>query len=680
MTLYYSDRVEKAIVALAERCDGAVDDDGKGFNGRDTRFGKSLAQQIAQGRKLTDNQLTAAVKMLQTYRNQLAGIGCWIPTVLEFSGVKPATKIVEYDQDGQVLFTYSDAPTPTQRQYEPPAPKPATTVAITAHEGQYCVRFPYDPALVDKIKDLPRRKFVKELGNAWLVPVDCDGELVLALQGYQTEWKEDAYKLAEQAAKVRAAALLAELDLEIPNLHPVGELMPFQKAGVNFIDTAGGRAIIGDDMGLGKTIQAIGYLALHPELRPAVIVAPASLKPNWRREIEKWLAAANNTVVINGSKAIDGHTAEIIIINYDILSRWHESLALLQPAVLICDEAHYLKNPKSQRTKAAQALAKHCKKVVLMTGTPIMNRPVELFPLLQMVQPDNWSNFMAYARRYCGAKQRTMGRKKFWDFSGATNLTELNDKLKSVMIRRKKSQVLTELPEKRRVVVPMAIDRRAYDDFMEETLEALEEAGNRAAQLTLIEKAKQYVVGQKMEQIFEWVDNFLDSGEKLILFCIHRLTVDQLMARYGERAVRITGDSSQNERDYAVQSFQNDPATTLFVGNIQAAGVGLTLTAASNVAFIELAWRPGDQTQAEDRAHRYGQKNAVTAWYLLAEGTIEEDTFNLLEKKRLVTEAVTDGQVSEMGFATDTSVANDLIDLVMKRAKEGYQPTLLEAA
>lgn len=554
-------------------------------------------------------------------------------------------------------------------------PKPPLTVEITEHQGQYRVQFPYDAKLVEAIKSLPRRKFDPE-NKSWLVPADSADELRQALGNTNSIWSLDAVTLSDKVEKIRAASTLKDFDIEIPNVS--GELMPFQKAGVAFIDQCGGRAIIGDEMGLGKTIQAIGYLALHPELRPAVIVCPASLKPNWRREIEKWLTTTEHIHVLNGTKPYDVPGSTIFIVNYDILHAWEKWLKMLSPAVLICDEAHAVKTPKSRRTKAVQSLAKSSQKVVLMSGTPLLNRPIELFPLLQITRPSEWTNAMAYGKRYCNAHQRNIGRRMVWDFSGASNLRELHDKLRTLMIRRLKSEVLTELPEKRRVVVPMAIDIRKYALFMEETLDALEAAGNQAAQMVIIEKAKQYVFEAKLQQMLEWVENFLESGEKLILFCTHRAAIKAFIDRY-PHAVYIDGSSSQIDRENAVEDFQKDPDVELFVGNIKAAGVGLTLTAASNVAFAELEWTPGLLTQAEDRAHRIGQRNSVTAWYLLAEGTVDEQTFELLEKKRTITELVTDGKVAEVGFSESNNVAQDLIDLLIKQRHEQLALPLKES-
>ena len=636
-----------ALQTLAGVCDGARTDDGMGFNGRDARFGHGLANQSMQ-RELTPAQEWAALKMLQTYRNQLSGRGVVLPT------------LTEYSHRSQTKNRITQVASVMNR-------RPVTEVTVSAHAGMYAIKFKYDEAVAAKVKELSVRKFTREPVPMWLCPPDMAGEIQEKLAAYDLIWDEPAKMLRDKATQVRSASAKQEAELDTPNL--TGELMPFQKAGVAFLEAAEGRAIIGDDMGLGKTIQAIGYLSLHPEMRPAVIIVPASLKPNWKREIAKWLVTEETVHVISGRKNYDVPDSQILIINYDILAAWTNWFAQLDPAIVICDEAHLIKSPKAARTKAVIKLANQSDKVVLMTGTPMMNRPVELFPLLQATHPTQWSNFMTYARRYCNARQRVFKGRKVWDFSGASNLPELNSKLKNVMIRRLKKDVLTDLPPKRRVLVPMPIDLKQYGRFIEDTLEQLELEGNRAAQLAIIEEAKQYVLEMKMDAICEWIDNFLDSDEKLIVFCTHRATVAALVERYKDIQVRITGDSSQEERDYAVQAFQTHDSTRIFIGNIQAAGVGITLTAASNVAFVELGWRPGDQTQAEDRAHRYGQTQSVTAWYLMAEGTIEETIYNMLEKKRATVELAIDGAVDEFGF-NEGNIVDDVVNELLKGRKK----------
>jgi SWI/SNF-related matrix-associated actin-dependent regulator 1 of chromatin subfamily A len=406
-------------------------------------------------------------------------------------------------------------------------------------------------------------------------------------------------------------------------------------------------------MGLGKTIQAIGYLQLHPELRPALIVVPAAVKINWKREIERWMSTPETVRILSGqtpdtlgSGMLSSPT--IYICNYDILTYWEDHLKSVQPQVMIVDEGHYCKNPKALRTRSVQSLAKQINKLIILTGTPIINRPNELFPLLQMIDPKSWPNFFRYALQYCDAHSNGFG----WDFSGASNLEELHQVTRPYIVRRTKSQVLKELPPKRRAVINIEFDARIWDEYSNYVLEAAHSAGPAEA-LVWIEKSKQAAAKGKLPAAMNWIEDFLGTGEKLVVFCTHNLTVDALMGKFGSQAVKVTGDVTGQARQDAVDRFQNDPQVRLFVGNIKAAGIGITLTAASDVAFLEFGWTPEEMDQAEDRLHRIGQIDSVTCWYICADGTIDNDIVELLESKRVAVDIVTDGKVGDMQFSIE---------------------------
>jgi len=428
-------------------------------------------------------------------------------------------------------------------------------------------------------------------------------------------------------------------------------LMPFQKEGLGFLESRDGNALIGDEMGLGKTIQSLAYLELHREKRPVVIVCPASLKLNWKREIEQCM---NDTEVeVLSGKSPYRTTKEILIINYDIISSWMTYLESLDVQVLITDECHFFKSNSALRTKAIKKLAKKIPHVIALSGTPILNRPIEIYNALTIIDPTVVSSFWEFGKRYCGAKHNGFG----WDFGGATNTEELNQKLtQSVMIRRLKKDVLKDLPDKVRSFVPIGIDnRKEYqkleNDFIgyvkeHKGADAAVKASN-AEVLAQIEYLKQLSIEGKFKEVVEWIKTFLSTGEKLVVFAIHRNVIDKLMKEFHEVAVKIDGSVSAKDRDLAATRFQEVSGVQLFVGNIKAAGVGLTLTAASNVAFIELPWTPGELSQAEDRCHRIGQKESVGIHYLLAEDTIEDNIAALLDKKRKVLDAVLDGQAPD---------------------------------
>lgn len=567
----------------------------------------------------------------------------WVPKGV-IKSIEETTTVIDPPVDHPILKRREDRP--TQR---------ALGMLYKGTEPVLKIMFPFDRELLTKVKELLGRRFVdngKE--KFWTAP--CTVENVEKLQDWGFTLEDPVTEWYEQAS--RRFDINSMDTTEVPGLR--GTLYPFQQRGVAFIEARQGRALIGDEMGLGKTIQALAWLQLHPELRPAVIVTPASLKINWEREIMRWITDWGRIEILEGTNPKTGFMsherltrANLLIINYDILPHWVDTLRKLNPQVLITDECHYYKNNSAKRTKAVKRLAKRVPHFIALSGTPIVNRPVEAYNALNIIDPTVVPSFWDYAQRYCGAKHNGYG----WDFSGATNTQELHRKLVStVMIRRLKQDVLTELPDKTRAFVPMELDNRSdynmaeldFIDFVQKTKGA--EASRRAESaqaLAEIEGLKQLSVRGKLRSAISWIRNFLDVDGKLVVFATHRFVIDTLMEEFKDVAVKVDGSVSGTHRQDAVDRFQTDDGVRLFVGNIRAAGVGITLTASSNVAFVELPWTPGELTQAEDRCHRIGQRAAVNIHYLLATNTIEEHIAGLLDRKRKVLDAVLDGQQTE---------------------------------
>lgn len=545
----------------------------------------------------------------------------------------------------------SEQPIP---ELKPPEPKDETIRLVSFKSGMIGVQTPYEQR--ERCQALSERKWDKPY---WVCPARIIEEVAAAFpDGEQSEGFQR--KLDEsRAVSEKATQITSDFDLE--HFGNGKTLMMFQAEGLMFIEATGGNALIADQMGLGKTIQALAYLALHPEMRPAVIVCPASLKLSWEREARAWLETDDRIEVIQGGK-VHELDSDIVVINYDILKKWLSELQRIEPQLLILDESHSVKNKKAVRSKAARDLASVVPHKILLTGTPVLNRPAELWHQLQVIDPFSYPDkrFFQWHKRYTAAYKNRFG----WDFSGASNLDELAASLKTVMIRRTKEQVLPELPDKRRQTILIPIDnRKEYDQADNEFVEWMTEqkgaeAAERAShveQLAKIEYLRQIAVRGKMKQALAWIENFLESGEKLVVFATHKATVHALEREYGNMAVKIDGSVSNHKRQEAVDRFQNDPSVRLFIGNIHAAGVGITLTAASNVVFLELDWTPALMEQAEDRLHRIGQKNAVNVYYILAEKTVDASISAMLESKREVIDQITEDQ-NGLGF--------DLFDLV----------------
>ena len=559
-------------------------ENGVGFNGRDAQFGTSLAQQYMRFGRLSPKQISAARRMLQKYRRQL-------PEELE--------------------------PLPTNRpkKVKKPAEKHVKTL-----EGKLVVSFDYDRALVTAIKELPGRRFDRET-KSWTLP---------DLPANRRRLRELGFPVPEETKE--------EVKLDLSGMRT--NLYPYQVEGVRFIEEHNGRALIGDEMGLGKTIQSIAWLQMHPEARPAVIICPSSVKLNWQRELQ--MHAGLESTVLSGMEPQELSGEGIYIINYRILKAWKTAIEKIQPKVFILDEVHYCKNPDAQRTQVVQELVGGVKHLITLTGTPMVNRPVELFTPLNMLAPKIFDSFTTFAFRYCGASHNGYG----YSFDGASNLAELHENLSDIMIRRKKSDVLKDLPEKTRATVPVSMSEMSqYEDSMEELLDLLGQAQWKHHQALALLNSMRRIIGiSKVPAVIEWIRDYLESGKPLVVFAHHKDVIRLIYDAFKDVACKpLTGDTNAEERAEIVDCFQRGEKQ-LFIGNIQAAGTGITLTAADAVCFVELAWSPGTLTQAEDRIHRIGQENRCTAYYLVAPGTIDNKMASIIHRKQQVIDAAIDGQ------------------------------------
>lgn len=460
-------------------------------------------------------------------------------------------------------------------------------------------------------------------------------------------------------------------------------LLPYQVEGVRWLDRVGGRGLLADEMGLGKTVVALAWLARHPALRPAVVVCPAGLKENWRRETARWLTARETTVVLDGTApdpaALAGAT--VVIVNYDVLGGrrrrgtrerlgWAEALAALPPAVVIFDEAHYLQSRSSLRSRAAARLRARC--VVGLTGTPMTSRPANLWLPMALIAPGLLPGWTRYTLRYCAAHQSRWG----WDVTGSSNERELHERLRPVMLRRTKEQVLPQLPAKRRTALPLplsATGAREYAAARADFLAWLARAGDpervaraqRALALTRMEQLKQLAAAAKLPAALEWLAEAA-AQEPMVVFARHRSVLDateRALAAAGLRTVRVDGSVAGAERQRRVDAFQEGRAE-VFLAEMRAGGVGVTLTRAWNVAVLELPWVPADLDQAEDRCYgRVNDPHGVNVYYLLAQGTVEEDVAALLDAKRNSVARVIDGRAG--------ADPGDLLGALLRRVSGG---------
>jgi SWI/SNF-related matrix-associated actin-dependent regulator 1 of chromatin subfamily A len=401
--------------------------------------------------------------------------------------------------------------------------------------------------------------------------------------------------------------------------------------------------ILADDMGLGKTTSTV-IAALESGIKKVLIVCPASLKINWKREIANY---TDRSVSIIEGKIWE--SADFVIINYDILKNFHDPQDRKNSVILnegfdliVADEAHYIQNTQAARTKIANDIINKVGKVWLLTGTPMTSRPMNYYNLLNLVESPVAFNWMGYVRRYCNGYQFTVGRKKIWNVQGASNLEELRDRIKPQVLRRLKEDIL-DLPDKIITPIYLKLKSRDYEELMGEYyrwFDQSNESGSLTVQFSKLMKVRQVIAEEKIKNTCEIAENIVEQGKKVIIFTNFTDTLNQITEHFGKTAVKLDGSMSKQERQRAVDSFQEDEKIQVFVGNIKAAGVGITLTAAEAVIMNDLSFVPSDHSQAEDRAYRYGQKNNVLVYYPIFENTIESIIYDILQNKKNIFEIV----------------------------------------
>lgn len=427
------------------------------------------------------------------------------------------------------------------------------------------------------------------------------------------------------------------------------KLKPYQLEGVQRIYSFRGRALLADEMGLGKTIQALYWIRKIPSRRPVVIVTPASIKYTWQSEA--FLHFGMRTEVLEGfcRSARIKLPGDIIILNYDILKSWLKVLRKADPQCIIFDECQMIKDIRAKRTRAARKLAENAASVLGLSGTPIINRPIEFWPILNIICPDLFPDRVQFAWRYCAPKHTRWG----WRFTGSARTGELNRILREeCMIRRRKRDVLQELPNKIRKVVSLKLSsykeyRKAEDDFIGwlkgiSLARAARAKKNKA--LTRVGYLLRLCAALKLKWTERWIEEFFEAhpGECLVAFSMNTFVIDCLHKRF-PRSVILDGRVKGRKRTETVRRFQSDRRIDLLLGNWKAAGVGITLHRASNAVGLDLPWTPGDLLQGEDRIHRIGQEKRCVVHYLVTIGTIEEKLIKILKKKAAILDAILDG-------------------------------------
>jgi SWI/SNF-related matrix-associated actin-dependent regulator 1 of chromatin subfamily A len=508
-----------------------------------------------------------------------------------------------------------------------------------------------DKIMEDKLLPKPPEKI-------WVEKLLCETDKAYHMWGKITE-NESLYAMwIPKVAIVQQEKKLArEIDYTpYSNRAP----MEHQKVAIEKL-LANNKFILADDMGLGKTTSAV-IAALESEAKKILIVCPASLKINWEREIRNY--SDRKILIVEGRKW--GSTFDFYIINYDIIKNYHttdksedsDDYKLLVNAgfdLAIVDEAHYVSNNTAQRTRLLNDVLEKIPKVWLLTGTPMTSRPINYFNLLKIVDSPLTLNWQTYVRRYCKGFQFKVGNRKVWNTSGASNLDELREQTKSYVLRRMKNDIL-DLPEK--IVTPIFVElsSKMYDEEMDDFTRISNDNKDKetiSVTLNRLMKVRQLISYEKIPYTCEIIDRCLEQGKKVIILTNFTMTLDMLHEKYKKNSVTLDGRMSKDKRQDAVDKFQNEKKYQIFIGNIKAAGVGITLTAAEVVIMNDLSFVPADHSQGEDRAYRYGQKNSVLVYYPIFENTIEKVIYNILQKKKgVIDQVMGDGEYSE-SFSKD---------------------------
>ena len=551
----------------------------------------------------------------------------------------------------------------------------------------YRVAFQYHPLLVKCIKRIPSARYMSD-GKCWEVATR-DAQY-LRLMG---KWAQDKRLVAQVRWLKDDEPVISYEPLPMPTLSVPHNMLiepyEYQKEGIAYA-LEKKRCIMGDEMGLGKTAQAIGTMTASGAF-PALVICPASLKLNWQREFKKF--GGVNAIILDDSnrniwqnilrmKRPDGKPfAQVVITNYESLKKFFvrrlnrqerftlksidfdERIRLFRSVII--DESHKCKSNKTQQSKFVQGIAQGKEYILELTGTPVVNNNMDLIQQLNIMgRMEEFGGFTKFVGRYCAGMNKS------------SHLKELNYRLRqSCFFRRQKKDVLTQLPDKTRSYLVTDIsNRREYNDAERDILKYLKDYTNadnekilkalRGAIMVKMGILKQVSARGKIDSAVDIIHNTIDGGEKLIVFCFLKEVVAALKSEFPE-AVTVTGDDNDKQKQRAVDQFQENAACKLIILNYRSGGTGLTLTAASNVLFVEFPYTASDCEQAEDRAHRNGQKNAVNCIYLLGSGTIDEYLYNLIQTKREIAHAVTgtEDDVHEKIINQTDMIVNAALDM-----------------
>lgn len=463
--------------------------------------------------------------------------------------------------------------------------------------------------------------------------------------------------------------------------------------------SANGRVLIGDDCGLGKTCQSLSWAKLNDFKKPVLIVVPSTIKIQWRQEFRIWYSKTKNVEILYGRTSYELNKNTSYIINWDILAdwtgtikRWTEKiidkntgqyeinpktgkpkeekkkkitwngpLTKIQFDYVIGDEIQSIGNNSSDRTKAFRKITRNSKHFAALSATPITSRTEQFYPILNLLAPNMFNSLFRFQQRYCDPKHNGFG----WTYKGASNTKELHSYISKFMIRRKKSEVLKDLPPLQKIIVPLDdISLTSYIRLENKLRKDFRITKDKKKLRDMFDDLKYSAFESKKDSVVKWIETFISSGEKLIVGAYHRKVVEGLHKYFGKQSVIIYGGLSASKKEKAKNDFINDDNVKIIFGNIKSMGTGVDglQKVCSNVATVEFCWNPTEHEQLEGRSHRSGQESSTNSYYLVAPATVDEELITVLDKKLKMILSVVDGK--EPG---DMDLLGDLLKLRMEK-------------
>jgi SWI/SNF-related matrix-associated actin-dependent regulator of chromatin subfamily A-like protein 1 len=620
---------------------------------KDRRTFESQAKQVGPNVEFTFkgaiNKTVATLKAIGARGSQVNGQWVWTANV---------NRVLDAQERLELLgFDLAQLTRVAETEIKAHAVANKILCVISRHENFIVVNAPYNASLVNFFRQVPGFKY-NNLDHSRKIEIDLSTATKLRslVEVARKEQMEiigekhiaDVERDAKTAEAHKQALESLKMDFEVT--FPGAELLKktpygYQGAGIAFLNAANGRAIIGDEMGLGKTLQALAWVVTNH--KRALVICPNN-QHDWAAEVEKF--AVTPSFQILTPKPVEFTQAQFTLVNYESCGK--HDFSKLQYDTVIIDESHLVKNAKTARFKNIAFLTKDVKHVILISGTSIINRPVEFFTQLNLVKPGITGTYGSYTFKYCAGHRHEYG----WDASGASNLDELRALIAPIYLRRNKADVLPELPPKIRQEVRL------------EGVKIKEKLGGSDNPLAQISRMKIALAMAKIESTIKFVKGMVEQGEKVIVFSDYVEPVKQIAAAFGEQAICYLSELTPEERHVAKEAFQNDPTKMVFVATSRIASVSLTLTAASHVVFNDLPWTPGTLLQAEDRAHRIGQLFTLNVYRMVASGTLDMYITELLTSKAIILKQVLDKGLDGMEFDSDEK--SILTDIVRHFAKE----------